>query len=107
MKNEMIKFLGGKLKKLRKQKAYTQEKFSELLEIDPKHLSRIECGKTSPSLSLVVKASKIFGIKVADMFNENYFPNKTKLIKEITEILENSTEDEVKIFYKIILNLKN
>ena len=41
--------LGGRIKELRKLKGLSQEKLSEKINIDPKHLSRIEVGRGFPS----------------------------------------------------------
>ena len=107
MKDEFTKFLGARLKEFRKHKGFTQEKFAELLEIDPKHLSRIECGKTQPSLNLIRNIAKILNVKVHEIFDENKTNIKEKLIQDITLVLEKSNEEELKLFYKIILNIKN
>lgn len=43
--------LGRRIKELRKKYSYTQEKFSELADIDYKYLQRIE-GKHPPNIKL-------------------------------------------------------
>lgn len=43
--------LGKRIKELRKKYSYTQEKFSELADIDYKYLQRIE-GKHPPNIKL-------------------------------------------------------
>ena len=43
--------LGQKIKELRKKRRYTQEKLSELADIDYKYLQRIE-GKNPPALKI-------------------------------------------------------
>lgn len=107
MTDEFTKSLGIRLKELRKQRSFTQEKFAELLEVDPKHLSRIECGKTQPSLNLLKNAAVIFNIKINDFFIEEKTYYKENMIKNIMDILKKSNETELKLFYKIISVIKN
>ena len=49
MKNDKV-LLGARIKELRKQKKMSQNVLSEKINIDPKHISRIEVGHSFPSL---------------------------------------------------------
>jgi len=49
------KLLGERIKELRKAKKLSQDKLSEQIGIDPKHLSRIEVGNSYSSLSTLEK----------------------------------------------------
>jgi len=42
--------LGSRIKEIRKLRRLSQEELSEKINIDPKHLSRIEVGRGFPSL---------------------------------------------------------
>lgn len=46
--------IGLRIRKLRKQKFWTQEKLSEKAEITPDYLCRIELGKKRPSLKTIL-----------------------------------------------------
>jgi transcriptional regulator with XRE-family HTH domain len=58
--------VGENIKKLRKKRGYTQEKLSELANIDYKYLQRIE-GKTPPALKVdtIEKLAKALKVKPA------------------------------------------
>ncbi len=62
--------LGRKIKELRKQRGYTQEKLAELADIDYKYLQRIE-GKTPPALKVdtIEKLAKVFKIPPAKLLD--------------------------------------
>ncbi len=51
MKSTIRLKLGNRIKKLRKEREYTQEKLAELAKIDYKYLQRIE-GKNPPALKI-------------------------------------------------------
>lgn len=57
-----FKMIGQRIKSGRKKKGFTQETFSELIDISTEHLSRIETGTYRPSLSLIEKISDILEI---------------------------------------------
>lgn len=52
--------LGLRIKMLRTEKGLTQEKLAEALEISLEHIGKIERGKRTPSLDLVIAMSKFF-----------------------------------------------
>jgi len=61
------KELGKKIKELRTQMGYTQERLAELVEIDAKNLSKIENGAHSPSYKTLNKLSKILDFNLSDI----------------------------------------
>lgn len=64
--NKEAEIIGAKIKELRLLKGLTQEQLSEKIGIDNKKLSRIETGKTLPSLKLTGELNKIFNF---DFYN--------------------------------------
>ncbi len=102
MADNSLTLLSNRIKELRKSKNYTQDKFAELIEVDAKHLSRIECGKTQPSLNLLKKISTVLQIEISELFKIQHFKTKEELIKEINTKLENSDLNKIKLFYKIL-----
>jgi transcriptional regulator with XRE-family HTH domain len=62
-----LKF-GNRLKELRKKRSLTQEKLSELAEIDYKYLQKIE-GKTPPNIKLetIEKLAKTLNVSPSEL----------------------------------------
>lgn len=62
-----------RIKELRKGRGYTQEKLSELTEIDYKYLQRIE-GKNPPNIKLetIERFAKAFKISVSKLLEDKY-----------------------------------
>ncbi|MCO7160819.1 helix-turn-helix domain-containing protein [Agathobaculum butyriciproducens] len=52
--------LGLRIKMLRTEKGLTQEKLAEALGVSLEHIGKIERGKRTPSLDLVISMSKFF-----------------------------------------------
>ena len=68
-KQETLKALGKKIKSLRKENGLTQEKLAEQLRISTVYVGFLDAGKGSPSLKLLMKISRKFGVKVEDLFH--------------------------------------
>ncbi len=62
-----FKLIGQRIKNGRRKKGFTQETFSELLDISTEHLSRIETGTYRPSLSLIEKISAILDVSEEEL----------------------------------------
>jgi len=66
---ETLKSLGKKVQKLRKQKGLTQEDLAHELGISRVYMGYIEQGRESPSLKLLMKMARKFGVSVEDLFH--------------------------------------
>ena len=59
--------IGDVLKRMRKIYGYKATELSALLEISPSYLSEIENCKKQPTLDLLERCSKIYGIKLSSL----------------------------------------
>ena len=95
-----IKKSGERIRQLRIQNGYTQEKLAGVLNIDRSLLSHIEAGKRGCSVDLLIQLSDFFGISldllVLGKARAVSSENKRKLLKskltELIEYLENLKE---------------
>lgn len=92
-----IKKGGERIRKLRIQSGYTQEKLAELLNIDRSLLSHIEAGKRGCSVDLLLQLSDFFDVSL-DMLvlgKEKTLSNKNerRLLKSnLTKLIEHLEE---------------
>ena len=63
-----MKLKKNKLKQYRKKLELNQEMLAEMVEVSRQSIISIERGKTTPSLELALKFSKLFRCKVNDLF---------------------------------------
>ena len=80
------KLLGKRIKELRKNAGYTQEKLAEIVEIEINSISSIERGRYFPSPENLVKISTALNVSLSDLFN---FSEKTTCADFEKEILSN------------------
>jgi DNA-binding XRE family transcriptional regulator len=66
---QTLKSLGKKVQKLRKGKELSQEELAHQLGILRVYMGFIEQGRETPSLKLLMRISRKFGVKVEDLFH--------------------------------------
>ena len=100
------KEIGNTLKMYRKLAGLTQEELAEIVNIHEKQISRIESGIHFPTFDNFVKIMNALKIDFSDLSQnnkENLNPTKRKLFY----ILNNSDEEELKVYLRIIEDIKN
>ena len=100
------KLFGQKLKNLRKLHNFTQEKMSELIDIDVRQVARIEAGESMPSVVTLQRMAKILAVTPNELLNfENDEANtiKTSLKSDIIDILSLAKEEQLILIKKLIL----
>lgn len=101
---EKKKLLGQRIKELRKRKGYSQEKLSELINVDPTTISNIENGKNYPTLVNLENLTNVLNISFLDVFDFEHKNTNNNLIEQIIILLKQNP-DKVEDFYKIIVAL--
>lgn len=93
------KKLGKAVKKLRKKMGYTQEKLAELVDIDDKHLSKIENGIHLPTYITLKKLCEVLQFNLQDidtLSSSDHLLNKSSAYFNAMKIL-NSAKDETQL----------
>lgn len=100
--NKEKQLLGARIKELRKEKGYTQQQLAELIDIDPKHLSKIEVGSSYPSLYNLEKITKILNVEMQDLFKFAHHKSREELISDITDLINRANDNYLKMAYKVL-----
>ena len=95
------KIIGKKIQQIRIKKGFSQEEFSEKIDISPRHMCTIENGKSLPSIETFVKISKILDIDINKFFNLTP-ENSDNLRAEIYNLIQISTQKELNLIKDII-----
>lgn len=103
---ELKKNIGKRIKEIRKKRGLSQEKLSELVDIEQNTLSYIETGNNFCSAETLEKIIKALDIEPQELFNFNHFKNKEEQLKEIN-ILLNKNPEKIPEFYKILKAIIN
>jgi XRE family transcriptional regulator, regulator of sulfur utilization len=62
--------LGNRIKDLRTARGWSQEKLAEHAAIDRSYVAGVEVGARNPSLKMLEKLAKAFGVPISRLFTE-------------------------------------
>jgi len=100
------KLLGKRIKELRKNAGYTQEKLAELIDIETSSLSGIESGRHFPSLPTIERIANILNVEMKALFDFNHLQTidimKSKIIKNIDKL----ADDKISFIYRFFDDVK-
>ena len=96
------KLLGARIKEVRKSKGLSQEQLSEKIGIDPKHLSRIEVGKSYPSINTLQKIAHELEVEIKDLFEYMHHMKNKELIEALNKLIKEANEDNLRLIFKIV-----
>ena len=94
--------LGARIKELRKAKGLSQDQLSETIGIDPKHLSRIEVGKSYPYMETLESIAKSLNVEIKDLFEFRHLEKETASIEGISTMLNGASEEKLRLVVKFI-----
>ena len=100
------KVIGDRIREIRKSKKLTQEKLSELAEIEPSNMSHIERAATKVSLPTLVKICNALGVTLDEVVYTNLEKSSHISVKIIDEIISDCTADELDAISEIIKTMK-
>ena len=102
---EIARKLGLRIKELREKQGLTQLKLAEILDMEASNLSKIERGIQIPKEESLENISNALKVDVKELFNYTHIINKQELISKITVLLENTNEETLQRYYRILINL--
>lgn len=101
--DSLKKKLGARIQKIRKAQRITQEKLSEMIELDTPNLSNIECGRRFMTATTLQKIADALNVEVVDLFK---FSQPVNSIKDnILFRLDVLTQKELEFIDNVITNL--
>jgi len=98
----VTELFGARIRELRKSKGLSQDQLSEVIGIDQKHMSRIELGKSYPSLDRLVRIAEALNVSLPSLFEYMHLEDETERAQNIEEMLKELSEDSQKKAFKII-----
>ena len=94
--------LGARIKEIRKLRGLSQERLAELIEVEPGHLSRIEVGKSYPTIDRLERIARVLETPMGDFFDYMHLDNQATRVRNIEEIVKGLPEEYQQIVYKIV-----
>lgn len=98
--------IGLRIRKLRKQKLWTQEKLAELAEITPDYLCRIELGRKHPSLKTILLVANALDTTADELLIDVQKRNLSAIEKEEPSLFAGCTEKQKTFMIAVCHNIK-
>lgn len=94
--------LGARIKELRRAKGLSQDQLSESIGIDPKHLSRIEVGKSYPYMETLEGIADSLDVELKDLFEFKHLEKDVATIEGISAMLKGASDEKLRLVVKFI-----
>ena len=91
----MTIYLSENLKKLRREKGFTQENLAEFLGVTFQSVSKWERGESYPDITMLPEIAGFFKVSVDDLLGVNKAEDEAEIIKEL-EAYDNLTDKKLK-----------
>ena len=88
-----FKTIGIKIKERRQSQGITQEMIANYLDVNPSHISNIECGRANPSLTALINIANILQCSVDYFISGEYTYSKNS---ENEQSIENEIMNKLK-----------
>ncbi|EKO87920.1 MULTISPECIES: helix-turn-helix domain-containing protein [Leptospira] len=86
---------GKKVKKLRKEKGWSQDEFAEKIGVHGRHIGKYENGSTMPHSETVIKMAKVFDVSTDYLLLEEESLNPASKIKDKVLLKEFEIVDQM------------
>lgn len=100
--NDIKKAFGARIKEIREIKNLSQEQLAEKIDMESRHLSRIETGKSFTTIENIEKIANVLNVEIEELFIFKHKQNKNILIDEINNFLKNADNEKVQLSYRLI-----
>lgn len=104
-KDDYIK-IGKRIKQYRTEKGISQEKLSEMININYRHISNIETGRRYPSLEIIIAFANAFEVTADDLLVDTLDHSSSAVGKELHVLLQNCNHDEKEMLIRILVFMK-
>ena len=99
------KLFGARVKEIREKCGLNQEQLAECVNMESRHISRIETGKSFTTLENISKIATTLNVDIDTFFNFNHKKGKQSLIEEINIHLQNADSKQVELAYRLIMSI--
>lgn len=94
--------LGARIKELRKGKGLSQDTLAEQVGIDTKYLSRLEVGRSYPSLDTLERVADALGVELKDFFEFAHADDPKELKGTLTTLTKRLSDAQLRIAVKVL-----
>ena len=102
MKKDIKLLFGLKVREYRLKNGLRQCQLADLVNVDPKHISRIEAGGSFPSSELIGRLATALKVEPKDLFEFYHLQSEKDLKKDINLMLDKLSKENLSLVYKFV-----
>ncbi|AXU86761.1 TPA: helix-turn-helix transcriptional regulator [Clostridioides difficile] len=102
-----FKAIGKRIKIARIRTNLTQETVADKIGVTPQHVSNIETGNSSVSLTTLVAIANLLNVSVDELLCDTVLKSKAVFIKEADDIFKDCNEYEVRVLVDVLKATKS
>ena len=80
---KLKQYFGARIKEIRESRGLNQEQLTELVNMESRHISRIETGKSFTTLENISKIATALGVSIDSLFSFQHKVERENLKEEI------------------------
>jgi transcriptional regulator with XRE-family HTH domain len=93
--------LGSRIRELRKAQGMAQEHLAEVLGIEQQYMSRIELGKSYPSLDRLMRIAEVLKVPLPSLFDFIHLSDGETRAQSLEELLKELDEETQQMAYRV------
>jgi transcriptional regulator with XRE-family HTH domain len=98
--------LGKRIRRLREEKALSQQELGNRAEVNYKYIGEIERGRQNPSFNVLTKIAIALGVSLSDLMSfEQEIGNRKEIESRINQICRNMPDEEVRRVLQMLISL--
>ena len=101
-KAEVKQYVGQKVRTYRLHLKLSQFALGEKVGINQRQIAQIECGKSLPSLSTLIKLSEIFRCEIGEFFEQQIRKSDDEIKQEISDIVGTFNSNQLLFIHSYI-----
>jgi transcriptional regulator with XRE-family HTH domain len=94
--------LGARIREIRKARGLTQEQLAEMIDVEQKHVSRIESGKNYPTIDRLEKMAAALKVPLMGFFEFMHLQDDDESAVDLEKMLLELDRDSRKLAYRLI-----
>ncbi len=95
-------YLGARIQELRKQAGLKQSELAEVLDVDPKYISKIECGRCFPSFDLLDRIAETLHRPIVEFLDTEHLQARNIIQNKIIEKIKKLSDEKFRMVYRIL-----
>ena len=103
--SKLKKLLGKRIREIRNSKHWTQEDLSNKTGIGITSLSKIEGGYFHPTDKNLEKIAEALDTEPYILYQYNHLRSKEELSEELKRMIDEGSEEQIKLLYKIVCDI--